>query len=106
MYAVYQTTSYFDAAGVIACSSVHSKKCLPCLLVLAAQNPRGDQFMWLLNLNRNTFGTQCNPVVSHSGTHYFSLHGWISVARRTLFEHTTQHSSSITLSELPFFELK
>ena len=99
-----QTTSYFDAAGVIACSS--SKKDLPCLLVLAAQNPRGDQFMWLLNLNRNTFGTECNPVVSHSvGAHYFSLRGWISVARRTHFEHATQHSSSVTLSELPFFEL-
>ena len=100
-----QTTSYFDATSIIACSSTRSEKGLPCLLVLAAQNPRGDQFTWLLNLNNYTFGTERNPVVGHSGTHYFSLHSQISVASRTLFEHTMQHSSSITLSESPFFEL-
>ena len=79
-----QTTSYFDTTGIIACSSAHSKKGLSYLLVLAAQNPRGDKFTWLLNLNGNTFSTECNSVVSHSGASYFSLHGQISVAHRTL----------------------
>ena len=58
------------------------------LLVLVTQNPKVDKFMWLLNLNGNTFGTECSPVVSHSGACYFNLHGRISVARRALFEHT------------------
>ena len=62
-----QTTSYFNAAGIIACSSACSKKGLPYLLVLVAQNHRGDKFTWLLNLNGHTFGTERNPVISHSG---------------------------------------
>ena len=51
-----QTTSYFGVADVITCSSTRSKKSLPYLLVLAAQNSKGDKFTWLLNLYGHTFG--------------------------------------------------
>ena len=101
-----QTTSYFDSADVIICSSTHSEKGLPCLLVLAAKileliNSHG--FLTLTGMHSVLNAIQ---LLCHSGAHYFSIHGRISVGRRTLCEHATQHSSSITLSESLFFKLK
>ena len=95
-----QTTSYFNSADVITCSSTHSKKGLPYLLVLATQNPRVDKFMLLLNLDGNAFydsalnTIQLLVIVALITSAYmaeFLLHAELS-------EHTMQHSLSITLS--------
>ena len=95
-----QTTSHFNI-GIVACSSACSEKDLPYLLVLAAQNPRGDKLTWLLNLSGHQRPYIWNAiqllvtlplVTSVYYTARFLLHAKLSLNIRI-----TQHSSSITL---------